>query len=634
MPLLHGALHVFAYQATNLAVTRRIQAVGCLKRYICCGMLPELSGSCDPYLCLDIGSTRRLRTRFIVGTHNPDWHEQHEVYVADEAEQITLEVKDADVVGSDFLGQAVIPVADIINGQLFDKWLDLTDTSGQPLFCRDKSGDKQPSRVHISIQYKPVGSEDLSELRPNEVPRIYFPQRPGNKVTLYHDAVCTPGPVPGISLAGGGLYSESSCWDDIYVAIQQAERFVWITGWSIWTDTMLQRQPASPANSLSLGELLVQKAQQGVGVLLLVWDDTTNNMPGLGPGVMGTSDEKTNAYFKDTEVTCVLCPRQGGVEDSLLQKVQRGNMFTHHQKTVIVDTALTPGHRPAAMLNEVVPTRRMLAFVGGLDLTNGRYDYPSHPLFDTCAPGGPHCTDMYQGCVESLDNSKPCPREPWHDIHARVEGPAAVDVAVNFIERWVKQAGARNLFKLVGGIGLHHRKVDVLIPEGLQQYLSAGKLMKGQVKDLSEMRVQSIKHHDAGLEMPGLPPEEAWSVQLFRTIDSSECSGALQNSVDDAECWTTCNALVCCSFPGYRNRDDCTHARSLCLQQLCAYLHSSFLLMCLPLVHFWIVDLGTTLTCKYARAGPVLLRLQPLRRASRRMPTAFTRQDSQWARAR
>jgi hypothetical protein len=56
-----------------------------------------------------------------------------------------------------------------------------------------------------------------------------------------------------------------------------------------------------------------------VQVLLLVWDDTTNNMPGLGPGVMGTSDEKTNAYFKDTEVCCVLCPRQGGVEDSYLQ---------------------------------------------------------------------------------------------------------------------------------------------------------------------------------------------------------------------------------------------------------------------------------------------------------------------------
>jgi phospholipase D1/2 len=70
-----------------------------------------------------------------------------------------------------------------------------------------------------------------------------------------------------------------------------------------------------------------------------------------------------------------------------------------------------------------------------------------------------------------MDPSKPCPREPWHDIHAKVEGPAAVDVAINFIERWVKQAGTRNMFKLVGGIGLHHRKADVLLPEGLQQYL-------------------------------------------------------------------------------------------------------------------------------------------------------------------
>jgi hypothetical protein len=73
--------------------------------------------------------------------------------------------------------------------------------------------------LHLTLQ-------DTSELQPNEVPRVYFPQRPGNKVTLYHDAVCTPGPVPGITLANGGLYSESSCWDDIYVAVQQAERYV------------------------------------------------------------------------------------------------------------------------------------------------------------------------------------------------------------------------------------------------------------------------------------------------------------------------------------------------------------------------------------------------------------------------
>lgn len=36
----------------------------------------------------------------------------------------------------------------------------------------------------------------------------------------------------------------------------------------------------------------------------------------------------------------------------------------------------------------------------------------------------------------------PAPREPWHDIHARVEGPVAWDVALNFVERWKQQAPA------------------------------------------------------------------------------------------------------------------------------------------------------------------------------------------------
>lgn len=48
--------------------------------------------------------------------------------------------------------------------------------------------------------------------------------RRGNRITLYHDAVATPGPVEGIQLAGGKAYHESSCWDDMYEAILQAKR--------------------------------------------------------------------------------------------------------------------------------------------------------------------------------------------------------------------------------------------------------------------------------------------------------------------------------------------------------------------------------------------------------------------------
>jgi phospholipase D1/2 len=53
-------------------------------------------------------------------------------------------------------------------------------------------------------------------------------------------------------------------------------------------------------------------------VLLLVWDDKSNNS-GLHPGLMATHDQETYEYFKDTGVVCLLCPREGGTEDTLLQ---------------------------------------------------------------------------------------------------------------------------------------------------------------------------------------------------------------------------------------------------------------------------------------------------------------------------
>jgi phospholipase D1/2 len=53
-------------------------------------------------------------------------------------------------------------------------------------------------------------------------------------------------------------------------------------------------------------------------VLLLVWDDASNNL-GVGDGLMATHDNETYAFFKGTDVKCVLCPRQGGEEDSIIQ---------------------------------------------------------------------------------------------------------------------------------------------------------------------------------------------------------------------------------------------------------------------------------------------------------------------------
>ena len=60
--------------------------------------------------------------------------------------------------------------------------------------------------------------------------------------------------------------------------------------------------------------------------------------------------------------------------------------------------------------------KRLVAFIGGLDVTSGRYDTPDHPLFSTLATV--HKDDFYQNCLESTVDMGP--RQPWHDIHCRV----------------------------------------------------------------------------------------------------------------------------------------------------------------------------------------------------------------------
>lgn len=40
------------------------------------------------------------------------------------------------------------------------------------------------------------------------------------------------------------------------------------------------------------------------------------------------------------------------------------------------------------------------------------------------------------------------PREPWHDLHSKIDGPAAYDVLQNFQERWLKAAKRHGIKKL------------------------------------------------------------------------------------------------------------------------------------------------------------------------------------------
>jgi phospholipase D1/2 len=122
----------------------------------------------------------------------------------------------------------------------------------------------------------------------------YFPLRRGCDVRLYQDAHVAPGEVDGV---GVGVsvpgFRAGRCWEDLCMAVLCAQSLVYVAGWSVHTRVRLLREAMSPemaakaaeveelggesVENMSLGKLLKYKSQEGVRVLLLVWDDRTSH---------------------------------------------------------------------------------------------------------------------------------------------------------------------------------------------------------------------------------------------------------------------------------------------------------------------------------------------------------------------
>ena len=144
--------------------------------------------------------------------------------------------------------------------------------------------------------------------------------------------------------------------------------------------SLVRGEAAAWCPETNLGELLKRKAADGVRVLVMTWNEKSNDS-GLLEGLMGTHDEETYGYFYGTDVICTNVPRAKkswlGLGGQFV-----GTLYTHHQKNVVCDADIGDG------------MKRVVAFVGGIDLTNGRYDTPEFHLFKTLRTL--HAGDFYQ----------------------------------------------------------------------------------------------------------------------------------------------------------------------------------------------------------------------------------------------
>ena len=114
----------------------------------------------------------------------------------------------------------------------------------------------------------------------------------------------------------------------------------------------------------TLGQILVDKANEGVSVFVMIWDDPSSVRLFGVAGVQATNDEATYNFFRPTKVNCVKVAREIDFsKDQFWSDVGQATgsiHYTHHQKSVVCDAA-GPGN-----------LRRLVAFVGGIDLTNGK----------------------------------------------------------------------------------------------------------------------------------------------------------------------------------------------------------------------------------------------------------------------
>ncbi|VFQ85055.1 unnamed protein product [Cuscuta campestris] len=408
----------------------------------------------DPYVKVCLAGATVARTRVIPNSQDPIWDEHFKMIpLAHPVYEVEFQVKDNDVFGADFIGVAKVSARKVVSGEVIEDWFPINGACGKP--------PKPNTAIRLWMKFTPFHQNPLYHngiLENYGLKESYFPVRHGGAVTLYQDAH-TAGLVPEIVLEEEKPFRHENCWEDICHSILEAHHLVYIVGWSIYHKVRLVREPTRPlpnGGNLNLGELLKYKSQEGVRVLLLVWDDKTSH----------------SKFFINTVV---------------------GTLYTHHQKCVIVD-AQSQGNN-----------RKITAFIGGLDLCDGRYDTPQHRLFsdlDTVFKGDYHNPTFPEGGVKG-------PRQPWHDLHCKIEGPAAYDVLTNFEQRWRKASKWAELGRRFKKISHWHD--DALLKIERISWITSPS--------------SSVPNDDPSLWITSEEDPENWHVQVFRSIDSGSLKG-------------------------------------------------------------------------------------------------------------
>jgi phospholipase D1/2 len=250
------------------------------------------------------------------------------------------------------------------------------------------------------------------------------------------------------------LLTGEAYFGELASAIKSAKKSIYMLGWQINWDVMLR-----PGLRLYDALLAAAKAEPALKIYVLPWE---------GSSFVPTYADETVAVL--TSINAALHPGSKQVFAAGAPAMANSSdgaamFFSHHQKQAVID--------------------ERLVFVGGIDVAYGRGDDASFSLLASSR----HGNDSYNGCLPHLRAAKAhdfvdCarlnepdtidlaeggsyqnsaainakaalragkvqypakgveidatrqPRMPWQDVHLKIEGPAASDLASNFVLRW------------------------------------------------------------------------------------------------------------------------------------------------------------------------------------------------------
>lgn len=209
----------------------------------------------------------------------------------------------------------------------------------------------------------------------------FAPDRPNNHVKLYND---------------GHDY-----FQDLYDKLIKAQKEIYITDWFMTPELYLKRPvnlDSDDMNKYRLDNIFGELAKNGVKIFILLWKEV----------------EFAGLYNNSAHTKEMIAPKHANIK-VLRHPRSLISFWSHHEKICVID--------------------QKCAFLGGIDMCLGRYDFNSHPVKDLpdehgrmFFPGADYNNarvkdftqvEKYKECLVDREE---IPRMPWHDIQVFVEG--------------------------------------------------------------------------------------------------------------------------------------------------------------------------------------------------------------------